>query len=435
MEAKTEESLVPVVIPERKTLLTLAEAARKLRTSEQGVLTLAAEGLIDLCVQIPPRHRVYSVSRVHVGLPDHRPFRAMLYPDLVVPVSYPAVDAVLLTKATCEMLMSGCDVAQDFAPAALERANGGERRVIYLRDLQAIPGSDERRPSLWPIDPATMSEWNTTDGVMPPSAAFAEMHELSYHNATQGVAFSIDELASQKPEPWSVIDGRGRRQGHRYPQWFAVYPEGKAPGIDSFTGIDQPVSIPATAHTVRVSADEVERIITEKAVVALHRRNYMAPATFCGKANVSSHLKALDEAAVAIFGRTRPTDDEFIAPAQVAKILEEQYGIPGYMAKSAAAIIRPDYADSSLPVFKRVMLGCTFRSLNWEALVEGYEEFWQDAGDVTKPENCTPKADIEASFRVDHGFSEDLAKHAAGIIRPDNAARAKGDGYETPKKK
>jgi len=261
------------------------------------------------------------------------------------------------------------------------------------------------------------------------------MHELSYHNAIQGVAFSIDELASQKPEPWSVIDGRGRRQGYRYPQWFAVYSESKAPGIDSFTGIDQPVSIPASLQTVRVSADEVDRILTQKALAALHRRDYMAPATFSGQVNVSSRLKALDEAAAAIFGHTRPTDDEFIAPAQVAKILEEKYGMPGYMAKSAAAIILPDYADSSLPVLKRVMLGRTFRSLNWEALVEGYEEFWKDAGDVTKPENCTPKADIEAWFRVVHGFSEDLAKHAAGIIRPDDAARAKGDSYETPKKK
>lgn len=435
MEVQEVGSALPVVNTQRKTLLTLAEAARKLGTSEQGVLTLAADGQIDLCVQIPPRHRVYSVSRVHVGLPDHRPFRAMLYPDLVVPVSYPAVDAVLLTKATCEMLMSGCDVAQDFAPAALERATGGERRVIYLRDLQAIPGSEERFRSFPQADVSSLSAWNTTEGVMPPSAAMRGMHELSFHNATQGVAFSIDELASQKPEPWSVIDGRGRRQGYRYPQWFAVYPEGKSPGIDSFTGIDQPASIPATAQTVRVSADEVDRILTQKALAALHRRDYMAPATFGGQVNVSSRLKALDEAAVAIFGHTRPTDDEFIAPAQVAKILEEKYGIPGYMAKSAAAIILPDYADASLPVYMRVMLGRTYRSMKWEALVQGYEEFWQDAGDVTKPENCKSKAEIKAWFQEVHRFGEDMADDAAVIIRPDNAAKAKGDGYEKPKKK
>lgn len=435
MEVQEVGGALPVVNTHRKTLLTLAEAARKLGTSEQGVLTLAADGLIDLCVQITPRHRVFSVSRVHVGLPDHRPLRISPDPELLVPVSYPAVDAVLLTKAACEMLASGGDVAQDFAPAALERTAGGERRVIYLRDLQAIPGADERRPSLWPIDPATMSEWNTTDGVMPQSAVFGGLHELSYHNATQGVAFSIDQLANQKPEPWAVIDGRGRRQGYCYPQWFALYPEGKPPAVDTFTGIDQPVSISATVHTVRVSADEVDRIITHKAMATLHRRDYMAPAAFSGQANVSSRLKALDEAAVAIFGHTRPSDDEFIAPVQVAKILEEQYRIPGYLSKSAAAIIQPDYADSSLPVYRRVMLGRTYRSLNWEALVAGYEEFWQDAGDVTKPENCTPKSDIEAWFRVVHFFSEDLAKHAAGIIRPDDAARARGDSYETPKKK
>lgn len=435
MEAQTEESSLPFVIPERKMLLTLAEAARKLRASEQGVLTLAAEGLLDLCVQVPPRHRVYSVSRVHVGLPGQRPFRAMLYPDLVVPVSYPAIDAVLLAKSTCEMLLATGNASQDFAPAAVERNGGRTHRIVYLRDLQAIPGSEERLTSFHGFGAETMSAWNTTDGVMPPSAAMRGMHELSYHNATQGMAFSVDELANQKLEPWSVIDGRGRRQGYRYPQWFAVYAEGKNPGIDDFTGIEQPASIAASAQTVRVTADEVDRFLSEQAMALLRRRDYEAPAAFTGQENVSSRLKALDEALVAIWGNTYPTDDEFATPAQVAKILETEYGIPAYLSKSAAAIIQPDYADASLPVIKRVMLGRTYRSINWEVLVEGYEEFWQDAGDVTKPENCKSKAEIKAWFQETHSFGEDMADDAAVILRPDNAAKAKGDGYEKAKKK
>lgn len=435
MEPATAERSLRNTVPSPKTLLTLAEGARKCRISEQALLTHATEGLIDLCVLVPPRHRVYSVSRVHVGLPEQRTFNAVLCPDLVVPHSYPDASALLLTKATCELVLATGNAHQEFAPAAVEGVHGESPRTVFLKDLQAIPGREERLGRYPFIDNADLSAWNSTDGCMPEAAASSGLNELSYLTRTQGVAFSLDQLQAQKVDPWSVIDGRGRRQYHQFEQWFAAYPDKSAPGVDSFTGIPRPATISVTPQFIHVTAEELERFLAQKMAVVRRRREHEKPSTFDGVANASDKLRKLDVAGTRIWGKTRPTDDSFMSIAEVAQILQDDYDFPEYMAKSAASIIEPDYAEKGYSIFKRVMMGRTFRSLNWDALTAGYEEFWAEAGDVTLSENCESNATVMAWFQEVHSFPEDMARHAAIIIRPDNAAKSSSDAQDKGSKK
>lgn len=412
---------IPSVSP---TLVTLAEAANLCCISFRELLTYALKGAIDLCIKVPERHTPYVVLKNYVNLNGMGGFTAVPFPDLVAPRRHEAAFAVLLTREHCNALLEFGEASLEYFPGAIEYAEEGGTTVVRPWDLNFLPGLEERWSPLSPKAISELSSWITTGGMVPFAATTFGLSELSYWADTRGVLFRLEDLPHQKPEPWCPLDARARQVRHFLEYWFCLYPDSPNPSVSPDKGIVRPSCCTVTMEEIRVSTHEIEDFLAGKAADIRYQRDYGKESAADELPNGASQLLiTLNEAAIEIWGGVRLTDETFLTRAEVASLLVDKYKFSESVATSAASIIHPDFAEESFSPIKRAMLGRSFRSFQWLALIDAFERFWEGK-DVTKPENSTANVEVAAWLSEVHRFPEDVARHAATIVRPDNAARA-----------
>jgi len=431
-------------------VFTLEQAAKDCDLRPDELLGRAANGDVDLTIRIPSTLCAHIVVRNYVSeRPGQGSGKGALFPHLVMPIPHQAAREVVLTRTHCsEILAFGqCDAV--FFPAALEYSMD---QVVVLRrllDQKIIPGWRERYEGRGYVQNKSMSAWLDFGGD-PPMLIAAEHDELSYLVSKKGLLYPKPDItfedrlsvfSGDMPYPavlrrdldgkirmaeLVLLDEKALQKGHTFEYWFALYPTGYTPGINPTKEVECPFICTLDPSALRISEEELGRIIPGRSTIKPEIVREPSEFDFETHKNTSSKLKALNEVAIKIWSPTTPYDDTFPTKEHVTKVIMEECQVKEYLAESAEQVIRPDFADPNLPPEKRARLGTSFRSERWKRLVRASKRFWADI-DPTDPAQCPHNDEVE-NWLVDpvrKHMPEDVAKHMAGLIRPDNAKRSR----------
>jgi hypothetical protein len=406
-----------------RVLIALEEAAVRCGISPQKLLDHAAQGDLDLCIKVPRMHLAYVALKNYVANNDAGgPFLSGIE-DLIYPKKLKDVIAVLITRHHCLSLLQLGHANVEFFPGGVE-IGPNDTIVRRTRIVNFLPGLEERR------NPSSLGEtvysgnWASEGGEPPMAAVAFGMSELTYWAERQSPLFDVSASHNEKMEPWCPLNARCRRLPYSLEYWICLYPDETGPTISQSLGISRPENLTITAKDVFVHAGEIDSFLLTQAKSALYQRVYGDKEQLDAlPVEASSLFKALNSAAIGIWGGTRPTDKIYPAPPEVNALLHLVYGIPDYMASYAAGIIRPDFAENHFSPIKKAMFGGSFRSSRWHDLLEAHEYFWEGK-DASNPEMCASNAEVQAWLTEYRNFPSEMARHGAMIIRPDNAVNA-----------
>lgn len=431
-------------------VMTLAQAAKDCGLKPDELLTRAANGDVDLSIRIPPTLYAHIVVRNFVNeRPGQSSGAGALFPQLVMPIPYPVAREVVLTRKHCGDILAYGQCDAWFFPAVLEYTEGRDVEFRRLLDRKIIPGWRERLAGRGYNENRSLSAWPDFGGD-PPFLVACEHDELSYLVSKEGLLHPAPEnileerlrvCAGDTPYPTLLpgdmdrklraaeqvlLDEQSRQAPYAFEYWFALYPTDNVPGINRAREVECPSAITIDPSALRISEDALARIIPGRTIEKPDFSHALTEFDLETHENTSTSLKALNDIAIKIWSATSPYDDTFPTEEALIKTIMAACNFKEYLAKSAELVIRPDYAKPKLPPQSRARLGKGFRSERWKRVVEASRKYWANA-DPTDPAQCTHNDIVEDWLvgKPKEYMPADVAKHMAGLIRPDNAKRSR----------